>query len=224
MPDEFIPAAESNGLIVPLGEWVLRTACEQMHAWQAAGLRPVPVAVNVSALQCGEQGFCSVVRRALAETHLAPEFLELELTESLLMSSAGTMFACLRQMKEMGVGLAIDDFGTGYSSLGYLKHFRVTKLKVDRSFIRDVAEDGDSAAITRAIIGLARSLHMKVTAEGVENAAQLSLLREWGCDQVQGYYVSRPVAPGEMARMLGAECAGRQPGGIASQVPARAIA
>ena len=162
----------------------------------------MPVAVNVSALQFRQQEFCGLVRRVLAESGLAPEYLELELTESLLMSTGGAVNPCLRELKEMGVGLAIDDFGTGYSSLGYLKRFRVSKLKVDRSFIRDAATEADDAAITKAIIGLAKSLHLGVVAEGVETEAQFRLLREWGCDQIQGFYLSRPVAAAEMARML----------------------
>ncbi len=201
-PEEFIPAAERSGLILPLGEWVLRRACAQAAAWQKEGLKAVPVAVNVSALQFRQQEFCGLVRRVLAESGLAPEYLELELTESLLMSTGGAVNPCLRELKEMGVGLAIDDFGTGYSSLGYLKRFRVSKLKVDRSFIRDAATDADDAAITKAIIGLAKSLHLQVVAEGVETEALFRLLREWGCDQIQGYYLSRPVAAAEMARML----------------------
>jgi diguanylate cyclase (GGDEF)-like protein/PAS domain S-box-containing protein len=204
-PEEFIPAAESSGLILPLGDWVLRRACAQAAAWQKEGLKPVPVAVNVSALQFRQQDFSGLVRRALTESGLAPAYLELELTESLLMSTGGTANPCLRELKELGVGLAIDDFGTGYSSLGYLRRFRVSKLKVDRSFIRDAAADADGAAITRAIIGLAKSLHLQVVAEGVETEAQFRLLREWGCDQIQGYYLSRPVTAEEMARMLRGE-------------------
>jgi diguanylate cyclase (GGDEF)-like protein/PAS domain S-box-containing protein len=201
-PEEFIPEAERSGLILPLGEWVLRRACAQAAAWQREGLKAVPVAVNVSALQFRQQEFSGLVRRVLAESGLAPEYLELELTESLLMSTGGAVNPCLRELNELGVGLAIDDFGTGYSSLGYLKRFRVSKLKVDRSFIRDAATDADDAAITKAIIGLAKSLHLRVVAEGVETEAQFRLLREWGCDQIQGYYLSRPVAAAEMARML----------------------
>jgi EAL domain-containing protein (putative c-di-GMP-specific phosphodiesterase class I) len=201
-PEEFIPEAERSGLILPLGEWVLRRACAQAAAWQREGLKAVPVAVNVSALQFRQQEFSGLVRRVLAESGLAPEYLELELTESLLMSTGGAVNPCLRELNELGVGLAIDDFGTGYSSLGYLKRFRVSKLKVDRSFIRDAATDADDAAITKAIIGLAKSLHLRVVAEGVETEAQFRLLREWGCDHIQGYYLSRPVAAAEMARML----------------------
>ena len=158
--------------------------------------------MNVSAVQFRQEGFCQLIRRVLHETGLPPQFLELELTETLLLSNADVMFSVLQELKDMGVRLAIDDFGTGYSSLSYLKQFRVNKLKIDRSFIRDIAVDSDDAAITTAIISLAKSLNLKVIAEGVENEAQMSFLRKHHCDEIQGYYFSKPVSPVEIADKL----------------------
>jgi EAL domain-containing protein (putative c-di-GMP-specific phosphodiesterase class I) len=202
-PDRFIPIAENSGLILAIGEWVVRTACVQAKEWRSRGLGVAPVSVNVSALQFRQEGFCALIRRALRESGLPPEYLELELTESVLFSSADVMQTVLQELKAMGVALAIDDFGTGYSSLNYLKQFRVGKLKIDRSFIRDVVTDSDDATITKAIITMGRSMAMKVVAEGVETEAQLAFLREQGCDEIQGYYVSPPIGSGEMAALLG---------------------
>lgn len=201
-PDKFIRIAENSGLIMPIGEWVLRTACSQARKWQDEGLPAVPVAVNVSALQFRQEGFCELIRRVLDETGLAAQYLELELTESLLLSSAEMTFAVLKDLKAMGLKLAIDDFGTGYSSLSYLKHFPVSKLKIDRSFIRDVVVNPDDLAITTAIISMAKSLHLKVIAEGVENEAQMSFLRAHHCDEIQGYYFSKPLAVDKVADKL----------------------
>jgi EAL domain-containing protein (putative c-di-GMP-specific phosphodiesterase class I) len=192
-PDKFIRIAENSGLIVPIGEWVLRTACSQARKWQDEGLPAVPVAVNVSAVQFRREGFCELIQKVLHETGLAPQYLELELTESLLLSSADVTFSVLQELKALGLKLAIDDFGTGYSSLSYLKHFPVSKLKIDRSFIRDVAVNPDDEAITTAIISMAKSLNLKVIAEGVENEAQMSFLRAHQCDEIQGYYFSKPL-------------------------------
>lgn len=201
-PDKFIGIAENSGLIVPIGEWVLRTACEQARKWQDEGLPPMPVAVNVSAMQFRQDGFRDLIKNVLRETGLPPQFLELELTESLLLTNADVMFAVLQELDEMGLRLAIDDFGTGYSSLSYLKQFPVKKLKIDRSFIRNVAQNSSDAAITTAIIGMAKSLGLKVIAEGVENKAQMSFLREHRCDEIQGYYFSRPIAAEEVAHKV----------------------
>jgi len=201
-PDRFIRIAENTGLIVPIGEWVLRTACAQARKWQDEGLSEVRVAVNVSAVQFRQDGFRDHIRSVLHETGLAPEYLELELTESLLLSNADVMFSVLRELKEMGLSLAIDDFGTGYSSLSYLRQFPVSKLKIDRSFVKDVAINPDDAAITTAIISLAKGLNLKVIAEGVEDEAQLAFLRERQCDEIQGYYFSRPVSADKVAEML----------------------
>jgi diguanylate cyclase (GGDEF)-like protein/PAS domain S-box-containing protein len=202
MPDKFIRVAEGSGLINPIGEWVLRTACTQMKKWQGEGLTMVPVAVNVSAVQFRQEGFRELIRRVLQETGLDPQCLELELTESLLLSNEDVMFEVLQDLKAMGLKLVIDDFGTGYSSLSYLRQFPVTKLKIDRSFIRDVAINPDDAAITAAIVSMAKSLNLKVIAEGVEDEAQLSFLREHECDECQGYYFSRPLSVQDAANSL----------------------
>jgi diguanylate cyclase (GGDEF)-like protein/PAS domain S-box-containing protein len=200
-PDKFIPVAENNGLIVPIGEWVLKTACAQARKWQDDGLAPVTMAVNVSAVQFRQEGFADLVKQVLTESGLLPEYLELELTESLLLSNVDVVFATLQGLKNVGLLLAIDDFGTGYSSLSYLKQFPVGKLKIDRTFIRDIAFDIDDAAITTAIISMAKSLRLKVIAEGVETEAQMSFLREHRCDEMQGYYFSKPISPDEAAAM-----------------------
>jgi diguanylate cyclase (GGDEF)-like protein/PAS domain S-box-containing protein len=201
-PDRFIPVAENNGLILPIGEWVLRTACTQARTWLEAGLPAVPVAVNVSAVQFRQESFCAIIRRVLQETRLPPQYLELELTESFLMSNADETLYVLRELKAMGIKLAIDDFGTGYSSLSYLRQFPVDKLKIDKSFIRDAVEDCSDGAITTAIISMTKSLRLKVIAEGVENEAQLFFLREHRCDEIQGYYFSRPLSVGEATARL----------------------
>ncbi|HEX9136814.1 MAG TPA: bifunctional diguanylate cyclase/phosphodiesterase, partial [Nitrospirota bacterium] len=201
-PDRFIRVAENSGLIMPIGEWVLRTACAQARKWQDAGFLAVPVAVNASAVQFRQEGFHELIRKVLHETGLSPQYLELELTESLLLSNADVTFSVLRELKAMGLKLAIDDFGTGYSSLSYLKQFPVSKLKIDRSFIRGVAVDPDDAVITTAIISMAKSLNLKVIAEGVENEAQMSFLRLHQCDEIQGYYFSQPLSAEEVADKL----------------------
>jgi diguanylate cyclase (GGDEF)-like protein/PAS domain S-box-containing protein len=201
-PDKFIRIAENSGLIVPIGEWVLRTACAQAQQWQQQGLPAVTVAVNVSAIQFRQEGFCGLIRNVLCDTGLAPQYLELELTESLLLANADLMLSVIQELKAMGLTLAIDDFGTGYSSFSYLRQFRVSKLKIDRSFIRDVAVNADDAAITAAIISIAKSLKLKVIAEGVENEAQMSFLRAHQCDEIQGYYFSKPLAVDKVAEHL----------------------
>jgi diguanylate cyclase (GGDEF)-like protein/PAS domain S-box-containing protein len=201
-PDQFISVAESNGLILPIGEWVLRTACAQARKWQMEGLPALPVAVNVSAVQFSQASFCNLIRDVLRESGLAPEYLELELTESLLLCNADATLLVLQELTTMGLKLAIDDFGTGYSSLSYLKQFPVGKLKIDRSFIRDIAADGNDAPITTAIISMAKHLHLKVIAEGVETEAQMSFLRGHHCDEIQGYYFSKPISADAAASML----------------------
>jgi diguanylate cyclase (GGDEF)-like protein/PAS domain S-box-containing protein len=198
-PDRFIKIAENSGLIVPIGEWVLMTACRQARSWQLEGLPPMHVAVNVSAVQFRQDGFRDLIRRVLRETELDPQYLELELTESLLFSNADVMFSVLEELSEMGLKLAIDDFGTGYSSLSYLRQFPVNKLKIDRSFVRDVAVSHDDAAIATAIIGMAKTLNLKVLAEGVEDEAQMEFLRAHRCDEIQGYYLSHPLRANEVA-------------------------
>jgi diguanylate cyclase (GGDEF)-like protein/PAS domain S-box-containing protein len=201
-PDRFIRIAENSGLIMPIGEWVLRTACSQARKWQGEGLPAVSVAVNVSAVQFRQENFCGLIRRVLKETGLAPQYLELELTEGLLLANADLTLSVIKELNAMGVTLAIDDFGTGYSNFGYLRQFRVSKLKIDRSFVRDVAVNPDDAAITTAIISMARSLNLKVIAEGVEDEAQMSFLRAHQCDEIQGYYFSKPLAVDQVADKL----------------------
>ncbi|MGO4479316.1 EAL domain-containing protein [Massilia sp. 2TAF26] len=200
-PGRFIGLAEETGLILPIGEWVLRKACEQLGAWQRAGLRPVPVSVNLSARQFS--GHIAVtVGRILAESGIDPALLELELTESASMEDPQKTVDILRQLKDMGVRLAIDDFGTGYSNLNYLKRFPVDKLKLDQSFVRDITSDPDDLSISRAVIAMAHGLRLAVIAEGVETAGQLALLAENGCDEMQGYFFSRPVDAEACARLL----------------------
>jgi predicted signal transduction protein with EAL and GGDEF domain len=204
-PDKFIRIAENIGLIVPIGEWVLRTACSQARKWQDEGLPAVTVAVNVSAVQFRQEDFCELVRKILRETGLAPQYLELELTESLLLTNADVTLSVIQELKAIGVTLAIDDFGTGYSSFSYLRQFQVSKLKIDRSFIRDVTLNPDDAAITAAIISMAKSLNLRVIAEGVEDEAQMTFLRVNRCDEIQGYYFSKPLAVDNVADKLRGE-------------------
>ncbi|MDB5907368.1 MAG: hypothetical protein JWP34_1482 [Massilia sp.] len=200
-PDRFIGLAEETGLILPIGEWVLRRACEQSCAWQSEGLPAVPVSVNLSARQFSEN-IAETVGRILAETGLEPRLLELELTESASMEDPKKTFEILCRLKDMGVQLAIDDFGTGYSNLNYLKRFPVDKLKLDQSFVKDISSDPDDLSIARAVIAMAHGLRLTVIAEGVETAEQLALLAENGCDEMQGYFFSRPVDAAACAAML----------------------
>ncbi|HEX2917786.1 MAG TPA: EAL domain-containing protein, partial [Edaphobacter sp.] len=192
-PDRFIPIAESTGMIIPIGEWVLRNACEQAKAFLEFGMISGPMAVNVSAVQIKSEGFCSLLRKVLTETGLPAQFLELEITESLLLSRDESVFALLNELKTIGVSLAIDDFGTGYSSLGYLKQFPVNKLKIDRSFIVGIGRTREEEELVGAVLQMAQALHLKVTAEGVETDTQLNFLRSLGCDQVQGFLLCKPV-------------------------------
>jgi diguanylate cyclase (GGDEF)-like protein/PAS domain S-box-containing protein len=201
-PADFIPILEDTGLIVPVGEWVLRTVCEQLREWGRQGLVARPVAVNLSARQFQNRNLPAVVAQVLSETQVSPDLLELELTESLLMSDAEEAVQMLHQLKSLGVRLSVDDFGTGYSSLAYLKRFPVDALKIDRAFIRDAISDPDDATITLTIISLAHSLKLKVIAEGVETEAQLGLLRLHGCDEMQGFYFARPLPIEDCTRAL----------------------
>ena len=200
-PKDFIPLAEESGLISAISEWVLERSCRQAAQWAKQG-NPVCVSVNLSAQQFRKGDIVTIVDRVLELTELAPELLELELTESLIMEDLDKNIEVLRQLRERGVSLSLDDFGTGYSSLSYLKRFPVDTLKIDRSFVEDLHNSSDDAAITQAIIDMAHSLKMKVVAEGVEEDGQLTLLRRMGCDAIQGYLISRPVPEPDFLKLL----------------------
>jgi diguanylate cyclase (GGDEF)-like protein/PAS domain S-box-containing protein len=201
-PGKFIPLAEETGLIVPIGKWVLKAACAQNKAWQDAGLEPIVVSVNVSARQFRQDNLVRTVSEVLEETGLDSRYLELELTESMVMHDAAQLVAMLTELKRLGVQIAVDDFGTGYSSLSYLKRFPVDRLKVDRSFVEHLATDSDDATIVRAIITLGHNLGLKVVAEGVELQEQVNFLRLNHCDEAQGFLYSRPIGNIELATKL----------------------
>jgi diguanylate cyclase (GGDEF)-like protein len=201
-PAQFIPLAEETGLIVPIGKWVLKTACAQNVAWQHAGLPPLRMAVNVSARQFANEQLAADIAAVLQESGMAPELLEIELTESMVMQNPERSIKLLAAIKQMGVRLAIDDFGVGYSSLAQIKRFPIDTLKVDRSFIRDLEQSPEDRAITQAIIAMGKTLSLTVVAEGVETQAQETFLRDNACDEMQGYFFNRPVAYGEFATLL----------------------
>ncbi|MDP2878077.1 MAG: EAL domain-containing protein [Sulfuricella sp.] len=201
-PGEFISLLEETGLIVPVGEWVLRSACIQNSAWLAEGLPPLRVAVNLSARQFRQSGLAAVVNQALLDAGLAPEHLELEITESIMIQDLQTTITTLHQLHTLGIQISIDDFGTGYSSLSYLKRMPISKIKIDQSFVRDICTDPDDEAIANAVIGLGHSLKMQVIAEGVETREQLEHLRAQGCDEIQGYYFSRPLPAEAFAQLV----------------------
>lgn len=207
LPDRFIPLAEETGLIVPIGEWVLRTACAQNHAWQAAGLPALPVAVNLSTRQLDQHCLEHTLAAILRDTGLDPRYLELELTESAVMQDPEEMLRRLHRLKAAGLMISMDDFGTGYSSLSYLKDFPFDKLKIDRSFIGNITSNPDDAAITRTIIAMGHALGLQVIAEGVESEGQLRYLRLHGCDHIQGHYFSKALTVDKMTALLKA---GRQ--------------
>jgi EAL domain-containing protein (putative c-di-GMP-specific phosphodiesterase class I) len=201
-PEQFVAIAEQSGLIVPIGRWVLREACRQVQVWLNAGLCAVPVAVNISAVEFRHKDFVDGVAQILKETGLPPRYLELELTESVLMHDAKSSASVLESLKAMGVHLAIDDFGTGYSSLSYLKRFPIDTMKIDQSFVRDIVTDADDATIVSAMIGMGNNLKQRVIAEGVETAEQLTLLRTRQCAEGQGFLFSHPLSGEEFARLL----------------------
>lgn len=205
-PDRFIPVADESGLIVEIGEWVLREACARCRSWHEAGLPNIGVSVNVSAVQFAQPKLLQTVQRVLAQTGLAPDRLILEITETVLMRDGESTIGMLRALKNMGVRISIDDFGTGYSSLGYLKRFPVDILKVDRSFVRDAMRQAGDAAIVRAIVGIARSMGLTTVAEGVETIEQIEFLRDEGCNRLQGFYFSRPADAAQVVERLSAEC------------------
>ena len=198
-PDEFIPIAEESGLIVPIGEWVLKAACAQNVQWQHAGLPPLRIAVNISAKQFRQKDFVKMVTDALQDTGHDPGLLELEITESMLIQNDEAFIETLHGLKSLGIHFSIDDFGTGYSSLSYLKRFPISVMKIDRSFVQDITSNPDDAAIAGAIISMAHSLKLWVIAEGVETAEQLKLLHEQDCDGVQGDFFAKPMLPADFA-------------------------
>ncbi len=202
LPTQFIPIAEENGLIPPMGEWVLREACRQNQEWRKQGLMKITMAVNLSAVQFRQKNLGEIIKDVLHESGLAPSGLELEITEGVVMQDAEAAILLLEDMKAMGLKISVDDFGTGYSSLSYLKRFPIDKFKIDQSFVRDLATDTDDAVIVSTIISMAHSLKLKVIAEGVETAEQLVFLKQQGCDEIQGYYFSKPVSAEEFTKLL----------------------
>ncbi len=207
-PGKFIPVAEDTGLIVPIGDWVLHEACRQNKAWQNAGLPHIGVSVNVSARQFREKNLISRVVHALNESGLDAKYLELELTESLIMQDVEQAVATMEALEGLGVRLSIDDFGTGYSSLSALKSFPVARLKIDKSFIDNLSGNDSDKAVASAVISLGQKLNLRVIAEGVETADQVAFLRDNNCDEIQGYHFSRPIRPDAIADLIKRKSAG----------------
>jgi EAL domain-containing protein (putative c-di-GMP-specific phosphodiesterase class I) len=201
-PNAFIPILEATGLIVPVGKWVIATVCEQIAAWRGSGIGPLQISVNVSGRQLAEGDLDSDVGGALADAGISGELLELELTESSLMANTERTIECLSSLRRRGVQISIDDFGTGYSSLAYLRRLPVDKLKIDIAFVRNITTSADDAAIALAIIEMAHTLKLEVIAEGVETFEQVTYLRQHGCDHIQGYYFSRPLALPHLEELL----------------------
>jgi diguanylate cyclase (GGDEF)-like protein/PAS domain S-box-containing protein len=210
-PLEFISILEDTGLIIPAGEWVIGEVCRQIRSWEAAGLPPPPVAINLSARQLQQADLDAAIERIVVDAGVDPTLLEFELTESMLMANPEAAVAILTRIKALGMRLSVDDFGTGYSSLAYLKRFPLDALKIDRTFVRDLPDDPDDAAITKAVIRLAHSLNLKVVAEGVENIAQLRELERYDCDEIQGYYIGKPLPAADCAAFLRREQQAGQP-------------
>ena len=201
-PADFIPLAEDTGLIVPIGEWILRAACEQCKAWERAGLSPFTVSVNIAAPQFRRSNLLQLVSTVLTECKLDACWLGLEITESSIMKHAEQTIKTLLDLRAIGVAIAIDDFGTGYSSLSYLKRFPVNKIKVDQSFVRDISSDPNDAAIVSAVVAMSKQLGIKTIAEGVETVAQLEFLSRLECDEYQGYLFSKPIPAAEVAPLI----------------------
>ena len=201
-PARFIPLAEETGLIAPIGEWVINEACRQAREWRDRGLPPIRMSVNVSARQFRERQLTTIVARALSRSGLEAQFLELELTESLIMQDVDQAVATMEELERLGVQLSIDDFGTGYSSLSALKTFPVARLKIDKTFISGLPGDEDDMAVATAVISLGQKLNLKVIAEGVETDEQAAFLRENNCDEIQGYLLSRPMPPSDVEKFL----------------------
>jgi EAL domain-containing protein (putative c-di-GMP-specific phosphodiesterase class I) len=201
-PAQFIPVAEDCGLILPIGKWVLREACKQARSWVDAGLPLATVAVNISAMEFRNENFLESVFEILKDTDLDPSSLELELTESVLMKRVESAASILQTLRARGVHLAVDDFGTGYSSLSYLRKFPIDALKIDQSFVHQIATTPDETTIVTAVISMGRSLKLRVVAEGVETREQLDFLQAQQCEEAQGYYFSPPVPPQQFAKLL----------------------
>lgn len=201
-PSDFVPLAEENGLILPIGEWALRAACGQNKSWQDAGYDPVVVSVNLSSRQFDQKNLVEVVTRALNDAGLDPRYLELEITESAIMRDPEEAIRTLRELKKLGISISVDDFGTGYSSLNYLRRLPLDSLKIDRSFVKNIETSPDDAAIVETIIALARNLRLKAVAEGVETEQQMSYLRENGCDEIQGFLLGQPLPEEEVPGLL----------------------
>ncbi|MCC5629728.1 EAL domain-containing response regulator [Nostoc sphaeroides] len=201
-PTEFIPLAESTGLIVPLGKWVLKKVCKQIKSWRDVGIYPLILAVNVSAIEFNQPGLIEKIVKFIDINGLEPHYLELELTESMIMQDVNSAIATMNQLRSLGVKIALDDFGTGYSSLIYLKNFPINTLKIDRYFIHNVANDPQKSAITKALIQMAHNLNLHVVAEGVETEAELDFLRQHNCNSMQGFLFSRPLPAAEFEKFL----------------------
>jgi EAL domain-containing protein (putative c-di-GMP-specific phosphodiesterase class I) len=201
-PNDFIPIAEECGLIIPIGEWVLKTACQQTKIWMDAGYGNLSIAINISAKQFQQETFIDTVLKTIKETKVKPSLLELEITENSMMQDTNKNIVILNKLKDMGLKISIDDFGTGFSSLNYIMKFAADILKIDRSFISNLLVSSTNTAITIAIINMAHSLNLKVIAEGVETEEQLKFLKEQNCNEIQGYLFSKPVPPEEFEKML----------------------
>ena len=201
-PSQFVPIAEENGLIIPIGEWVIESICNQINTWKTAGLNPAPVAINISARQLEQKGFVNSIFSILEKSNIENELLEIELTESILIKNSQNTSKKLVKLRKKGMKVAIDDFGTGYSSLAYLSTFPFDKIKIDQSFIRDITTDKTAASLATSIIAMAHSIGVRVIAEGVETEDQLNFLREYACDEIQGFYFSKPITAAEFTNMI----------------------